>query len=243
MRILSLGIVAVICGVTGFVGVMMSLMLLTAPNTSPDTQRADSVPQATSPVGPQAAVQPLSPVFSPEVLYWSDLIRAWAILYEVDPNLLATIIQIESCGYPGALSYAGAQGLFQVMPFHFLPGEDYLDPNTNAHRGIAHLLFSLQSYDNHFGLALAAYNGGVSGVQNGWSNWGNGQNSGDQPRRYYLWGTRIYADAVSGRTTSPAVQAWLAADERNHPNGPSLCERARAAQQQLDEQADAPLAG
>ena len=37
----------------------------------------------------------------------------------LDPDIIATIIQIESCGNPAARSTAGAQGLFQVMPFHF----------------------------------------------------------------------------------------------------------------------------
>src|SRR5260221_12692591 len=66
----------------------------------------------------------LSGVFTPQVQYWSPLIHAWAQAYHVDPNLIATVIQIESCGDPTAVSLAGAQGLFQVMPGHFGAGED-----------------------------------------------------------------------------------------------------------------------
>ncbi|MCP6768636.1 hypothetical protein NL529_27730, partial [Klebsiella pneumoniae] len=36
----------------------------------------------------------LSSVFTPEVRHWSPLIYAWAAAYNVDPNLIATVIQI-----------------------------------------------------------------------------------------------------------------------------------------------------
>src|SRR6516164_565375 len=57
-------------------------------------------------------VQQLASVFTPEVMHWSPLIYAWASAYNVDPNLIATVIQIESCGNPNAVSNSGAQGLF-----------------------------------------------------------------------------------------------------------------------------------
>src|SRR5947207_12589835 len=59
-------------------------------------------------------VQQIASIFTPEVLHWSPLISAWAAAYNVDPNLIATVIQIESCGNPSAVSPSGAQGLFQV---------------------------------------------------------------------------------------------------------------------------------
>jgi len=85
----------------------------------------------------------LSPVFSPEIQYWSGSIRAWAAAAGLDPNLVATVMQIESCGDPRALSPAGAMGLFQVMPFHFAAGDDPYNPDTNALRGLAYLRRSL----------------------------------------------------------------------------------------------------
>ena len=73
--------------------------------------------------------------FSPSVQYWEDEILSWADTYLLDPYLVATVMQIESCGNPQAVSPVGAQGLFQVMPYHFYSGEDMLDPETNALRG------------------------------------------------------------------------------------------------------------
>src|SRR5258706_10508056 len=104
----------------------------------------------------------LSTIFTPEVRHWSPLIYAWAGAYNVDPNLIATIIQIESCGDPHAISRSGAQGLFQVMPFHFKVGEDMLEVLTNGRRGMEYLARGLQLAAGDPGLALAGYNGGHS---------------------------------------------------------------------------------
>ena len=114
---------------------------------------------ALAPVPANAA---LAPIFTPEVQHWSDKILAWSSFFKVDPNLAATVMQIESCGAPGVVSGSGAQGLFQVMPFHFAAGEDMQDPDTNAGRGLAYLALGLARASGNAGLALAGYNGGHS---------------------------------------------------------------------------------
>ncbi len=81
----------------------------------------------------------LSSVFTPEVQYWGEEIINWAETYQLDPNLVATVMQIESCGYVMAESGAGAKGLFQVMPYHFQEGENPFQPNINAKRGLQYL--------------------------------------------------------------------------------------------------------
>src|SRR5262245_49340622 len=102
----------------------------------------------------------LSPVFTPEVQHWARKITAWAALYQLDPNLVATVMQIESCGAPHAASSSGAQGLFQVMPYHFDSQDMMEDPDTNAGRGLAYLALGLSRAGGNIGLALAGYNGG-----------------------------------------------------------------------------------
>jgi len=168
------------------------------------------------------------------VQYWEPMIRAWALIYQVDPNVIATVIQIESCGDPTVSSSAGAQGLFQVMPFHFAPGEDMLDVQTNAQRGMNYLSEGLQIADGHVGLALAGYNGGHGVINRGWATWHA------ETKRYYEWGSRIYAEATSGAPVSSALQDWLNA------GGQSLCTRARDTQRRLEaqyqQQASAPAA-
>ena len=103
----------------------------------------------------------ISPVFRPEVQYWNEAIHVWATAAELDPNLVATVMQIESCGDPGARSRAGAMGLFQVMPFHFAGGDNPYSPDINAKRGLAYLKRSLAAANGDTRLALAGYNGGI----------------------------------------------------------------------------------
>lgn len=172
-----------------------------------------------STTGEAVAKAPLSPIFTPEVQFWAPLIAEWALAWEIDPNLIATVIQIESCGDPYAVSGSGAQGLFQVMPFHFDPGEDMLNIQNNARRGLSYLNGGLDVSEGHAGLALAGYNGGHSVIRKGYAAWHN------ETRRYYYWGAGIYADALLGVTTSPRLQEWLAA------GGQSLCDQARQSQQ------------
>jgi len=156
----------------------------------------------------------ISPVFTPEVQHWGNDIVRWSAQYQLDPNLAATVMQIESCGYAGATSTSNAQGLFQVMPFHFDPGENMQDPDTNASRGLAYLAAGLQKGSGNAGLALAGYNGGHSKITQDSSQWSF------ETQRYYYWGTGIYQDAISGAAESPRLQEWLNA------GGASLCAKA-----------------
>ena len=159
-------------------------------------------------------LQPLSSVFTPEVQYWAGRIQVWAAVAGLDPNLVATVMQIESCGDPRALSRAGARGLFQVMPYHFTASEDPYAPDTNALRGLDYLRRSLETAHGDARLALAGYNGGIGVI--GWSEsaWPV------QTQGYVYWGSGIYTEASCGAGQSQRLQEWLAA------NGVSLCKQA-----------------
>ncbi len=100
-------------------------------------------PNLAAPSGNKQQSLPLSPVFTPEVQYWAPRILKWAQAADIDPNLVATVMQIESCGDPRALSRSGAIGLFQVMPYHFTASDDPYSPDTNALRGLDYLRRSL----------------------------------------------------------------------------------------------------
>lgn len=155
----------------------------------------------------------LAPLFAPEVEYWSASITRWASASNLDPNLVAVIMQIESCGNPFALSSAGAMGLFQVMPDHFFITDDPYDPDTNAARGLAYLKHSLDTANGQVNLALAGYNAGISVIE-----------SGARPAetiRYIYWGEGIYSDAIRGLSESPRLNEWLNA------GGASLCQKAK----------------
>ena len=166
----------------------------------------EGVPQASS----------LALLFRPAVLYWQSDILAWSAQYGLDPNLIATVMQIESCGQPDAQSRSGAMGLFQVMPFHFAAGEDGFDPQVNATRGLRYLALGLERGGGQPELALAGYNGGHSRIGQSPNLWPA------ETQRYVYWGMGIYADARAGQAISPRLQAWLEA------GGSGLCSRAAA---------------
>ena len=195
-------IMLMICGVIGFSVTLGAAVLL---RSSPsevgfEVVETDRVFYAESPVGPEASSSPLSVAFTPEVQYWEPLIKAWAVVYQVDPNLIATVIQIESCGDPTVSSWAGAQGLFQVMPFHFDQGEDMLDVQTNARRGLDYLMGSLDRADDHAGL-------GAGRIQ--WRTWG------DQPGMGRV-GSRNTALLLLGSTHLRRNGVWH--EHQPHPS-------------------------
>ncbi|HSM56449.1 MAG TPA: transglycosylase SLT domain-containing protein [Candidatus Sulfomarinibacteraceae bacterium] len=163
---------------------------------------------------PAPAPGQLSPVFTPEVRHWEPQIVAWASAHGLDPNLVAIIMQIESCGDPNAVSSAGAQGLFQVMPFHFGAGENMQDPDTNASRGLTYFVERLHQTNGDIGKAFAGYNGGHVAAGGSWDQWL------PETQRYYVWSTGIYEDIQAGHADSATVQEWLAA------GGASLCRQA-----------------
>lgn len=156
----------------------------------------------------------IAPLFTAEVQFWAARIATWSAEHGVDPNLAATVMQIESCGHPSARSIAGAAGLFQVMPFHFQAYEDAYDPNTNALRGLDYLRRSLERAGGDARLALAGYNGGIGVIGRLESRWAA------ETRRYAYWGSGIYADAQQNAGESARLNEWLAA------GGASLCKKA-----------------
>ena len=159
----------------------------------------------------------ISPLFTPEVLYWGDEIIAWSEMYQLDPNLVATVMQIESCGFLSAESGAGAKGLFQVMPYHFHDGENPFQPDTNAKRGLQYLRQSKEAGGNSL-LTLAGYNGGINGATLPEEDWP------EETHRYVYWGLRIYEDTANGLDHSARLDEWLA------HGGASLCQKARESQ-------------
>ncbi|MCJ7733236.1 MAG: transglycosylase SLT domain-containing protein, partial [Anaerolineales bacterium] len=156
----------------------------------------------------------IAPLFTPEIQAWEELILSWSVKYQLDPNLVATVMQIESCGYTLAESQAGARGLFQVMPYHFREGENPFQPDTNAQRGLRYLRQALEAGGNNR-MALAGYNGGITGASRPQEEWP------EETVRYVYWGLQIFKDARAGLDYSPRLQEWL------NSGGASLCQLAK----------------
>lgn len=86
--------------------------------------------------------------------------------YALDPNLIATIIYVESRGNILAVSPRGAKGLMQLTPVVYKKYNvgDPFDMEQNISVGTAHLAFLLQKFDGNLEHALAAYNCGPNRV-------------------------------------------------------------------------------
>lgn len=198
---------------------LLVLIVMMCFPTLPETMRAaaaDGFRSLQSMLNRPAAGR-LAPLFAPSVHHWEDLITRWADAHDIDPNLLATVMQIESCGHPTAVSTAGARGLFQVMPFHFSPEEDMLEPETNARRGASFLAECLNNWAGGDPAgALACYNGGPGVLSRDFSTWAA------ETQRYYLWGLGIYHDANQNHSSSETLNTWMNA------GGAVLCDRAES---------------
>jgi soluble lytic murein transglycosylase-like protein len=93
---------------------------------------------------------------------YTELIREISHQHDVDPTLVAAVIQAESAFDPTALSSKGAAGLMQLMPqtASALGVLDRFDPHENIRGGVRHLRYLLDRYRGRVALALAADNAG-----------------------------------------------------------------------------------
>lgn len=81
----------------------------------------------------------------------------------LDPDLVMSVIEVESGFEPYAISRSGAQGLMQVMPFWKAelgrPEDNLTDVATNLRYGCAILAYYLSMESGAVEPALARYNG------------------------------------------------------------------------------------
>ena len=97
---------------------------------------------------------------------FQKLIHAAAARYNVDPDLIHSVISIESNFNPKAVSPKNARGLMQLMPrtAELMGVKNSFDPEQNIDGGTHYLRDLLKKYKNDLTLALAAYNAGPESV-------------------------------------------------------------------------------
>lgn len=106
---------------------------------------------------------------------YEDIVDKYSEEYNVDKNLIFSIIRTESSFQPDAGSTAGALGLMQIIPetFEWLQmrrevvgdyvTEDLFEPEINIDFGTYFLSYLLNRYESEL-TAVAAYNAGFGAV-------------------------------------------------------------------------------
>jgi soluble lytic murein transglycosylase-like protein len=95
-----------------------------------------------------------------------ETVEAIAATQSLPPQLVHSVIKVESNYNPLAVSSKGAQGLMQLMPdtARRFGVTNAFDPADNIQGGTRYLKYLLDLYKGDYNLALAAYNAGEGAV-------------------------------------------------------------------------------
>jgi soluble lytic murein transglycosylase-like protein len=98
---------------------------------------------------------------------FGDLIHEKALKYDVDPALVAAVVETESRFQSRARSHVGARGLMQIMPRtgRWMGARNLDDPEQNVDAGVKYLKYLQHRFDGNLSKAIAAYNGGEGNVK------------------------------------------------------------------------------
>jgi len=112
-------------------------------------------------------VSAAAPAFEPQPpAGFEEAVERIATQYSLSPQLIHSVIQVESNYNPFAISPKGALGLMQLIPStaRRFGVADVFNPLQNIQGGARYLKYLLELYNGDSRLALAAYNAGEAAV-------------------------------------------------------------------------------
>ncbi len=135
-----------------------------------DVASVEYVPDPPAPPNPAPASAPTPTAVSPDAklsqVDLGEILARAGKEYNLDVDLLASVVKAESGGNARAVSRAGARGLMQLMPgtASDLGVQDSYKPDQNVRGGSTYLDALLTQYHDNLAYALAAYNAGPAAV-------------------------------------------------------------------------------
>ncbi len=98
---------------------------------------------------------------------FGDIIHDKAQKYDVDPALVAAVVETESSFQTHARSGVGARGLMQLMPRtgRWMGATNLYNAEQNVDAGAKYLRYLNQRFDGNLSKTLAAYNAGEGNVR------------------------------------------------------------------------------
>lgn len=149
-------------------GKLVRSVIVTPKSVSRQTVTANVVtPRVVEPVevtaAPPAAPAAATPSASDGL---NAVVESIAAQNSLNPQLIHSVIKVESNYNPNAVSPKGALGLMQLIPAtaRRFGVTDVFDPVENIQGGARYLKYLLDLYNNDISLALAAYNAGEGAV-------------------------------------------------------------------------------
>ena len=98
---------------------------------------------------------------------FGTLIHDKAEKYDLDPALVAAVVETESRFHARARSQVGAKGLMQLMPRtgRWMGADNLYDPEQNVEAGTKYLRYLNERFDGNLKKTIAAYNAGEGNVR------------------------------------------------------------------------------
>lgn len=105
--------------------------------------------------------------FFSSAMPYGDIIHEKSAKYDVDPVLVAAVIEQESKFRHTARSQVGATGLMQLMPKtgRWMGARDLYDPAQNVDAGVKYIKYLQSRFDGNLKNTIAAYNAGEGNVR------------------------------------------------------------------------------
>jgi hypothetical protein len=105
--------------------------------------------------------------FFSNAMPYGDIIHEKSLKYDVDPALVAAVVEQESRFHRTAHSQVGARGLMQIMPRtgHWLGARDLYDPAQNVDAGVKYIKYLQSRFHGNVKQTIAAYNAGEGNVK------------------------------------------------------------------------------